>query len=154
MYPRWLPVTLIPALAVPLLWPAAGAAEKKLSVETVAYQGWKNNLRLSNGDAELILTLDVGPRIISYRLADGKNVFKEYSEQLGKTGEDEWQMRGGHRFCVAPEDPGRTFVPDNSPVAYKVLDEASGLIRITAPPDGKHGLQRSSTCNWPPRAAA
>jgi hypothetical protein len=38
---------LIPSLAVALLWPAAGAAEKSVSVETVAYKDWKNNLRLS-----------------------------------------------------------------------------------------------------------
>ena len=44
------------------------------SVEVVEYRGWKNNLRLTNGDAELIVTLDVGPRVISYRLGTGVNV--------------------------------------------------------------------------------
>ena len=74
------------APAMLLCWAGVGAAEKPaVAVETVAYQGWKNNLRLSNGDAELIVTLDVGPRILSYRLRDGKNVFKEYPDQLGKT---------------------------------------------------------------------
>jgi hypothetical protein len=82
----------------------------------------------------------VGPRIISYRLADGKNVFKEYADQLGKTGEENWQIRGGHRLGVAPEDPRRTFVPDNSPVTWKVLDQVAGLVRVTAPPDMAHGL--------------
>jgi hypothetical protein len=43
-------------------------------VEVIEYRGWKNNLRLANGDAELIVTLDVGARIISYRLANGFNV--------------------------------------------------------------------------------
>lgn len=143
MYPRWLLVKSIPILAVPLFWLPAGAAEKNaVSVEIVAYEGWKNNLRLSNGAAKLIVTLDVGPRIISYRLADGKNVFKEYTEQLGKAGEEEWQIRGGHRLGVAPEDPRRTFVPDNSPVTWKLLDERLGLVRIAGPADSKHGLQK------------
>ncbi len=48
-------------------WP-----ERNVTVEKVEYQGWKNNLRLSNGDVELIVTLDIGPRILSYRLANGK----------------------------------------------------------------------------------
>ena len=65
----------------------AADAKGKTVMEKVEYRGWKNNLRLANGDVELIVTLDVGPRILSYRLADGKNVFKEYDAQLGKAGE-------------------------------------------------------------------
>jgi len=126
-----------------LCWPSAGAAEKGgVAVETVPYQGWKNNLRLSNGDAVLMVTLDVGPRILSYRLSDGKNIFKEYPDQLGKTGESEWRIRGGHRLSVAPEDHSRSYAPDNGPVAYKVLDQALGLVRLTSEPDTNHGIQK------------
>jgi hypothetical protein len=122
---------------------SAGAAEEGgVAVGTVPYQGWKNNLRLSNGDAELVVTLDVGPRILSYRLQGGKNVFKEYPDQLGKTGESEWRVRGGHRLSVAPEDPGRSYAPDNGPVAYKLLDKPLGLVRLTPEPDGGHGIQK------------
>ena len=73
-------------------------------MNVVEYRGWKNNLRLSNGDAELIVTLDVGPRIISYRLADGRNVFHEAADQLGKSGEAEWVGRGGHRLFLVPAE--------------------------------------------------
>ncbi len=129
-----------------------GAAEKGgVVVETVPYQGWKNNLRLSNGDTELIVTLDVGPRILSYRLSDGKNVFKEYAAQLGKTGEGEWMIRGGHRLSVAPEAPDRSYAPDNGPVAHKVLDKVLGLVRLTSEPDGTAASRRKWMCSWPPR---
>ena len=80
------------------------------------FHGWKNNLRLTNGEVELIVTLDVGPRVIRYGYVDGPNVFKEYEDQLGKSGEVEWQIRGGHRLWVAPEDLTRTYAPDNQPV--------------------------------------
>lgn len=94
--------------------PGPAAVQKdKLTVETVAYQGWKNNLRLSNGDAELLITLDVGPRILSYRLANRNNVLKEFADQLGQAGEKEWMIRGGHRLWVAPEDTTRTYALDN-----------------------------------------
>jgi hypothetical protein len=113
---------------------ASRAAEKgKVRVEKVEYKGWKNNLRVSNGDVELILTLDVGPRIISYRLADGKNVFKEFEDQLGKSGESEWVPRGGHRLWVGPEDLTRTYAPDNRPIKYREVD--LGVIRLTQEPD-------------------
>ena len=48
-----------------------------------------DNLRLRNNHAELIITLDVGPRVISYRTTDGANVFKTFEKQLGGTGESE-----------------------------------------------------------------
>src|SRR6516164_11764967 len=109
--------TIMAGVAMPL---TAAADEKgKVTVEKVEYKGWKNNLRVSNGDAELIVTLDVGPRVISYRLAGGKNVLKQYAEQLGKSGEKDWQIRGGHRLWVGPEDLTRTYAPDNGPVKYK-----------------------------------
>lgn len=125
-----------------LFWSAAAVADEGVKLETVPYGGWKNNLRLSNRDAEVVVTLDVGPRILSYRLRDGKNIFKEYPDQLGKTGEAEWMVRGGHRLSVAPEQAGRAYAADNGPVAYKVLDKSLGSVRLTPEPDKLHGLQK------------
>src|SRR5438445_5675018 len=131
------------------LGPPARAAEKgSVMVDMVEYHGWKNNLRLSNGEAELIITLDVGPRIISYRLAGGKNFFKNYEDQLGKTGEKEWQIRGGHRLWVGPEDLTRTYAPDNGPVQYK---EQPGGVRLTPAPDRAYGIQREMIVELEPR---
>lgn len=111
-----------------------------MTVEKVEYHGWKNNLRMSNGEVELVVTLDVGPRVMSYRLADGKNVFKNYDAMLGKSGETEWKIRGGHRLWAAPEDPARTYYPDNGPVAHKEL--GPGNVRFTPAPETAVGLQK------------
>jgi hypothetical protein len=35
-----------------------------MAVDLVSYGGWKKNLRLANQDIELIVTAEVGPRII------------------------------------------------------------------------------------------
>jgi hypothetical protein len=122
-----------------LLLPGPAVAEKgKVTVEKVEYGGWKNNLRISNGDAELIVTLDVGPRVISYRLANGKNVFKNFADQMGKSGESDWVPRGGHRLWTAPEDLTRTYSPDNSPIEYK---EVPGGARVIQPTD-KYGIHK------------
>jgi hypothetical protein len=53
-------------------------ANMKTTIEKVEYKGWKNNLKLSNSEAELIITLDVGPRVIRYGYVGGANVFKEF----------------------------------------------------------------------------
>jgi hypothetical protein len=92
-----------------------------VAIDYVSFGGWKNNLRLANDHAELIITLDVGPRVISYRTPDGDNVFKTFDAQLGGTGEAEWQSRGGHRFWLAPEDPILSYIPDNDAVEHRVV---------------------------------
>jgi hypothetical protein len=111
-----------------------------VKTETIAYRGWENNLRIDNGDAELIVTLDVGPRILSYRLAGGANVFKEYDAQMGGTGEPEWMIRGGHRQWTGPEDHTRTYALDNGPVGMREV--APGVIRFTPAPEAEFGLQK------------
>jgi hypothetical protein len=116
-------------------------------VEKVEYKGWKNNLRLSNGDIELIATLDVGPRVISYRPAGGKNVFKEFDAQIGKSGEKDWQIRGGHRLWVGPEDLTRTYALDNGPVQFKEIEP--GLVRLTPGPDTEFGIQKEIDVHLP-----
>ncbi|RUL88929.1 hypothetical protein [Tautonia sociabilis] len=119
---------------------ATAAAQGDVTVEIVEFRGWGRNVKLSNGDAELIVTLDVGPRVISYRLIDGENVFKTYDEQLGGSGEDSWMIRGGHRLWVSPEDPDRTYVPDNGPVQYEQL--GPGRVLVTLPPDPRFSIQK------------
>lgn len=90
-----------------------------MKIEPVAFAGWQNCLRLCNAHAEVIVTLEVGPRIISYMVPGGKSVLKTNAEELGKSGEPEFMPRGGHRFWLAPEDE-RTYAPDNSPVLHEV----------------------------------
>ena len=55
-----------------------------VDVGKTEYKGWKNCYRVTNGEVELIVTGDVGPRIIRFGFVGGQNLFKEYSEQLGK----------------------------------------------------------------------
>jgi len=46
-----------------------------LKIEKMAWGGWANCYRLSNDEVDLILTSDVGPRIMRYGFVDGQNVF-------------------------------------------------------------------------------
>ena len=96
-----------------------------MQTETIPHAGWERNLRLANDQIELVVTLDVGPRVISFRTKNGANVFKTFDEQLGGTGETEWMIRGGHRFWIAPEDLERTYHIDNHPPRHWV-DSATG----------------------------
>ena len=61
---------------------------KQVMIENVEYRGWKNNLRIANATTELIVTLDVGPRVICYRKPGGFNVMKNYDEHDGRHGRE------------------------------------------------------------------
>jgi hypothetical protein len=100
--------------------------EAAVKVEKVEYKGWKNCYRVANGEIELIVTGDVGPRIIRFGFAGGQNLFKEYRDQLGKSGEEKFQLRGGDRVWKAPEDPIATWAPDNVQVEIQLTP--TGLI--------------------------
>ena len=84
-------------------------------IEKTVWGGWPNCYRLSNGEAEIVVTSDIGPRIMRYGFTGGQNFLRVFEDQLGKSGEPDWQLRGGHRIWLAPEDFARTYIPDNGP---------------------------------------
>jgi hypothetical protein len=105
-----------------------------MKIEPTSFGGWANCLRMANDHAELVITLDVGPRIICYsHLPAGKNVLKTNSEELGRSGEDTFVMRGGHRFWLAPESE-RSYFPDNSPVTHELLPNGVRLENAAVAP--------------------
>jgi len=97
------------------------------TLETTQFEGW-DSVRLSNGDAEIIVTTAVGPRIIRYGLVGGPNAFQVISETRGQTGGDEWMPYGGHRLWHAPEVKPRSYHPDNAPYPTPTLDGSTLLI--------------------------
>jgi hypothetical protein len=131
---------LTPFAGIVLNFISVTEANMKTTIEKVEYKGWKNNLKISNGEAELIITLDVGPRVIRYGYVGGANVFKEFEDQIGKTGEKEWMIRGGHRLWHAPEVIKRTYELDNSPVKWEKLGESGA--RVIQSVEANTGIQK------------
>ena len=116
--------------------------KSSVRIEKVDFKGWPNSYRMTNGEVELVVTGDIGPRIIRYGFAGGQNVFKEFSSQIGKSGESTWQNRGGHRLWVGPEAPPEspvTYAADNFPVSIRIRGSA---IEATPPLEREAGLQK------------
>ena len=105
------------------------------------FGGWNKNLYMTNGVIELYATLEVGPRIISFSFVGGDNILKEFDNELGKDGEDEFKSRGGHRLWTSPEVKPRTYFPDNTEVMWKELSEYSVL--LMPPAEEINGVQKS-----------
>ena len=108
-------------------------------METIQYKGWKNCVQFKNDQVTLIVTTDVGPRIIFFAFNDGENIFQNYDDMMGKTGSDEWMIYGGHRLWAAPEKQPRTYYPDNHPVKVR---EFEGFVRFTAPVETGTNIQK------------
>jgi hypothetical protein len=118
-----------------------------VKVEKTEYKGWHNCYRVSNGEVELIVTGDVGPRVIRFGFVGGQNVFKEFADQMGRTGEERFQLRGGSRIWKAPEDPIATWAPDNVPV--EITPTPTGLI-ARAPVETVSSLQKEIEVSMAP----
>ena len=121
-----------------------------MNVKKIEYGGWPNCYRLSNDQVDLVVTTDVGPRIIRFGFIDEENEFREFKEMLGKTGGDEWLIYGGHRLWHAPEQKPRTYFPDNGPVD---IEEHNGMIRLIQPTEPTTGIQKEIDIQLAPDAA-
>ena len=120
-------------------------------VEKIAWQGWPNCYRIANGEVELIVTGDIGPRIMRYAFTGGPNIFKEFADQMGKSGEPTFQLRGGHRVWKAPEDPIGSWAPDNVPVEVHLTPQ--GLV-AREPVEPLTGLQKEIEVALAPQGSA
>ena len=130
---RLLPKALLAAVV------AVPSAVAAVTVERIEYAGWPNCYRVSNGEVELVVTADVGPRIIRYGYVGGQNLFVELEEDLGRTGDEDWRLYGGSRLWVAPEDAVYSYGADNDPVEIEV--SARGL-SAQAPVEKGTGVQK------------
>jgi hypothetical protein len=101
--------------------------------QVVRYNGWDDCHRLSNGIAELIVSSTFGPRVLRFALAGGDNVFLEQYDEARGTPDSEFKLYGGHRLWHSPEDPRRTYVPDNIPVEVAYVDGVLNVVQAAEP---------------------
>ncbi|MCJ7694399.1 MAG: DUF4380 domain-containing protein [Anaerolineaceae bacterium] len=109
-------------------------------MEKIKFGGWKNCYKLSNNMVDLIVTGDVGPRIIHFGFVNNTNILKTFPEQLGKTKQDQWIVFGGHRLWHTPEDINRTYYPDSNPV---VVEETEKGLKVTQEIEPTTGIEKS-----------
>jgi hypothetical protein len=137
------------ALALGALIPAAAQGEVK--VEKVAYFNQPNCYKLSNGTVEVIVTTDIGPRVIRYGFVGGDNVLAEMPEGGMKNELGDWKVYGGHRMWYAPEAIPRTYSPDNDPVEFKLIPNGIELTQKTEP---KTGIQKQMVVTLDPEGTS
>ena len=109
-----------------------------MQTETIQFNGWKS-LKISNGIIDLVVTLDIGPRVARLGFVGQDNEFCEFPAQIGLKGGDEWHSYGGHRLWHAPEVMPRTYYPDNFPVK---MEDHKTFIRFISDPEKGNNMQK------------
>jgi hypothetical protein len=102
---------------------------------------------LENEQLNLLVTRSVGPRLLSFGFKDGENIFAELPETLiDLPGLDAFHFYGGHRLWHAPEEPRRTYLPDDSPVDIIPFENGLTIIQNT---ELQTGLQKTLEVKLP-----
>ncbi|MCL5269907.1 MAG: hypothetical protein M1457_04975 [bacterium] len=107
-----------------------------MKIEQTAFGPWKGAWRLEHEGVEMIVVTEVGPRILSLRLAGEDNIL--FDDSRGSLTRGDWNIWGGHRFWVAPESES-TYEADNAPCTVEV---GGDCLRATGRPE-KSGLEKT-----------
>lgn len=104
-----------------------------INVKEITYKDYGKALEVSNGEISLVVTCDIGPRILSFKTKNNENMLFNDTQDLvhgsdeqrelykEKMGIDEvWHLYGGHRMWISPEIIPTACYPDNHPVNYEI----------------------------------
>jgi hypothetical protein len=105
-----------------------------IEINLIPYNGWEHCLVMRNEHIKLVLTTDVGPRILFFgAVNDSVNMFHEYPQHQGLTGSKEWLHYGGHRLWHSPQIGERPNEPDNESVPYSIQGDTLSLFPAEEP---------------------
>ncbi len=101
----------------------------KVEVKAIQNETWGHCISLSNGIAEVLVTLDFGPRIIRFGMAGKENMLWEdragavaLETETHRFDKGVFRIGGGHRLWTSPEEMPRTYCPDNEKVAWEQIE--------------------------------
>lgn len=119
----------------------------KLEQKVITYKGFGKCLELKNGFLRLVVSLDFGPRVLSFSSEEAENIFLEddklkffitspETEEI--YGKNIFYLRGGHRMWVAPES-WHTYYPDNDEIKYEIYDN---VVIFRQPPQDHNTVEQ------------
>ncbi len=121
---------------------AIGKPATPVKIEKVKYAAYGDCYKLTNGTVDVLVTLDLGPRIIYYGFTGGENMLAELGpDAVNKTEYGEWHPWGGHRLWHAPEVLPRSYVPDNGPVKAEIIGNSS--VSVAPPLEEQTRIQKN-----------
>ncbi|HHU78641.1 MAG: hypothetical protein ACOX27_01330 [Caldicoprobacterales bacterium] len=105
----------------------------EIRIKEIEYGSFGKCVEISNGNADIVVTVDVGPRIIRFGLTGRENEFCDDGSFSVPVGNEEWHILGGHRLWHSPEAMPRSYSPDNKPVHYEKIENGIRVTQETEP---------------------
>lgn len=105
----------------------------RVTTREIQYKTFGRALEISNGIINLVVTLDLGPRILRYGFEEGINHFSDRATTEMRVGEETWRILGGHRLWHSPEAFPRTYMPDNNEVRWEAFQGGVKLVQKVEP---------------------
>jgi len=96
-----------------------------MKIEKVAFGGWKNCIQIDNGTIQIIVTTEVGPRVVSCGFKGKENLFFNNPAEMGTSGGKEYVGYGGHRLWLLRNWPNAPITMTTSPWKSKNSKTAS-----------------------------
>lgn len=100
----------------------------KVTISDKTFKNFGKCIEISNGIIDLLVTTELGPRIIRYGFKDQPNEFCDDAPLTLDMGNEEWKLYGGHRLWHSPEVYPRTYVPDNEPVRWERITDGIRVV--------------------------
>ena len=146
-----LAITNTPAIvAEPAAIVKSAETAKSLTIQKVAYEGWQDAYRITNGTAEVIIVPQVA-RIMRYGYVGGPNLLWNNTVELGKEGDTKsWRNFGGDKAWPWSQDDwpkwfkhGQNWPPppESDQMPQKVQIIGANTVRLTSSVIAETGLR-------------
>src|SRR5690348_2549005 len=135
-----------------LMWIAiiGGAASADVSVTQIRYTNWDGAWKIDNGTCAMVVVPQIG-RVMSFSLADGRNVLWNNPELAGQTvprDDNTWHNFGGDKVWPTQQDWWIKYTSRNGwPPPYsfdgapQTAEQIDGGVRMTSPKSPEFGTQ-------------
>ena len=110
-----------------------------VTVKEIEFSNFGKCIEISNGKCDVVITKEIGPRIIRVGLVGKENVMFNDVERTNITWDktmDEhfyqgakWINYGGHRLWVSPEKMPDTYFPDDKPVKVEFIENGALFVQ-------------------------
>ena len=116
----------------------------KVEVSKAKNKIWGSCAKLTNGEVEILVSLEFGPRVIHLSRVGMENMMFQDPERKPidrkvEEFEDQFILYGGHRLWISPEVLPRCYYPDNKPVKYEKITNGASF---TAPVELHNNIQK------------
>lgn len=117
-----------------------------VTIKEIDFENFGKCIEISNGKTDVVVTKEIGPRIIRVGLVGKENVMfndlnreniTEHADMEKHYGKGaKWINYGGHRLWVSPESMPETYFPDDKPVEVEFLENGAMFIQNEQPMNG------------------